>query len=262
MHGASPERTRLDGPSCARRAGYARSRFGSRLSLAPRKPHTAFRGYPFAVAQRRHHYESALESLLRARRIPYIAVDEARRALLPEGSRLSVTAAGTNGEAPGPRPLKSFDFVIYTQPDNLLVEVKGRRAGSGPARGAAPRGARGRHGGVPLRSTTVSAAPRQGSRLENWVTRDDLRSLEDWQTLFGAGFRAAFLFIYWCDAQPADGVFNEVFAHRGRWYGVRAAFVDEYARVAKPRSPRWGTVDVPGVTFESLSHALSLADFG
>lgn len=69
------------------------------------------------MAQRRHHYEAAFEVYLRHRRIPYVAVDEAKKSLLPGG----LPGAGGVGS------LKSFDFVLYGQGSNLLAEVKGRR---------------------------------------------------------------------------------------------------------------------------------------
>lgn len=56
------------------------------------------------------HYEVAFEDYLRQKGLPYIAVDEAKKALF----------AGAK--------LKSFDFVVY-RPNgvNLLVDVKGRK---------------------------------------------------------------------------------------------------------------------------------------
>ena len=56
------------------------------------------------------HYEAAFEDYLRRNGLPYIAVDEAKKALF----------AGAK--------LKSFDFVVY-RPNgkNLLVDVKGRK---------------------------------------------------------------------------------------------------------------------------------------
>ena len=61
--------------------------------------------------QRRNHYEVAFEAYLRDRRMPYVAVDETKRALFT-GSQL-----------------KSFDFVVYSRGGpNLLVDVKGRKA--------------------------------------------------------------------------------------------------------------------------------------
>lgn len=63
---------------------------------------------------RDNHYEAAFEEFLRARHVPYVAVDEARRSLLAETS------------------LKSLDFIVSsTAGDTWLVDVKGRRFPSG-----------------------------------------------------------------------------------------------------------------------------------
>ena len=174
------------------------------------------------MAQRRHHYEQAFEEYLRARRIPYVAVDEAKKALLPSGASLSVPAGI------GHAALKSFDFVIYGAGTNLLLEVKGRRVNAS-ARGTSP-------------------------RLECWVTKDDVDSLACWERLFGEGFSAAFLFVYWCELQPPDALFQEVFEHRGRWYALRVVSLADYAAAMKVRSPRWRTMDLPAGAFERLSH--------
>jgi hypothetical protein len=94
--------------------------------------------------------------------------------------------------------------VIYGEGLNLLCEVKGRRIALPKAR---------------LESGANGASV---GRLENWVTSDDAESLARWEQLFGPGFEAAFIFVYWCDAQPPDGLFQEIFAHRERWYAIRA----------------------------------------
>lgn len=167
--------------------------------------------------QRRHHYERAFEEFLRVHRIPYVAVDEARKALLP-------CSASQVGSGPA---LKSFDFVVYGQSGNLLIDIKGRQAGVG------------RSGGL--------------GRLESWVTEDDVACLRQWEQLFGAGFEAVFIFVYWCAAQPPDALFQEVFEHGGQWYALRSVGLDEYVRAMKPRSPRWRTVDVPTRVFEQIS---------
>jgi hypothetical protein len=177
------------------------------------------------MAQRRHHYELAFEHYLRERRVPYLAVDEARKALLPGGAP---PAAG------GPA-LKSFDFVLYGAGANLLVEVKGRRIAPRPRRDGRP-------------------AP--AGRLESWVTEDDVGSLRTWERLFGEGFSAAFVFLYWCDASPSRPLFEETFEFRGRWYAVRALTVEAYARAMRPRSPRWRTVHLSTADFDRLSTAL------
>jgi len=61
------------------------------------------------MANRDNHYEAAFEAYLRAACVPYVAVDEARRAL----------AVG--------RSLKSLDFIVSPGGgDSWLVDVKGR----------------------------------------------------------------------------------------------------------------------------------------
>ncbi|MCP4248758.1 MAG: HYExAFE family protein [bacterium] len=70
---------------------------------------------------RRHiHYEAAFEDYLRSRGLPYIAVDEHRKAIF----------AGAK--------IKSFDFLVYSpNGPTWLVDVKGRKfpyAGSGGKR--------------------------------------------------------------------------------------------------------------------------------
>jgi hypothetical protein len=66
------------------------------------------------VANRDNHYESAFEAYLRTARIPYVAVDEARRSLAGDGT------------------LKSLDFIV-SPPGAVswLVDVKGRKFPSG-----------------------------------------------------------------------------------------------------------------------------------
>jgi len=62
------------------------------------------------VTKRHIHYEAAFEDFIRSRRVPYVAVDEARRALFAEAN------------------LKSLDFIVYAPSGpNLLVDVKGRQ---------------------------------------------------------------------------------------------------------------------------------------
>jgi len=73
------------------------------------------------MANRAVIYEACFEDYLRAAGVPYVAVDEAKKALF----------AGVQ--------LKSFDFVVYSAGGpNLLADVKGRRypcrASHGPGR--------------------------------------------------------------------------------------------------------------------------------
>lgn len=71
------------------------------------------------MADRTIHYEAAFEALLREKGIPYVAVDEAKKALFSNAK------------------LKCFDFVVYSKRGpNLLVDVKGRQRRDAAAGGA------------------------------------------------------------------------------------------------------------------------------
>ena len=199
-----------------------------------------------SMAQRQHHYERAFEAYLRQRRIPYVAVDEAKRALLPEGGpalRLEIEGESAGGVRQV-RVLKSFDFVIYGHGEagNLLVDVKGRKIARRVLAQRTPVG--------------ELMAPPPRTRLENWATLDDIESLRVWEGLFGAGFRGALVFVYWCEEQPPDALFHEVFDFEGRWYAMRSVPVQAYESAMKVRSPRWRTVDLPAGVFDRISQPL------
>lgn len=179
------------------------------------------------MTQRRHHYERAFEHLLRAQRVPYVAVNEARKALLPEGAELTVDDG--SGQ---PRAVKNFDFVVYGSSGNLLIEVKGRKI---------PRG------------VYDPAKPPSRGRLECWAQEEDVESLSIWERLFGPGFEGVLVFLYWCDGAPPDGLFEEVFPFEGRWYAPRAIELAAYASRMRVRSPRWRTVDLARADFDRLS---------
>ena len=69
------------------------------------------------MADRSIHYEAAFEAYLRTRGNPYVAVDEAKKALFANAK------------------LKSFDFVVYSKNGpNLLIDVKGRQRRDGKSR--------------------------------------------------------------------------------------------------------------------------------
>ncbi|HLO42608.1 MAG TPA: HYExAFE family protein [Phycisphaerales bacterium] len=192
------------------------------------------------------HYERAFVSYLRSRRIPYVAVDEARKTLLPTDHSLKVSVAdAAPGTSPTSHTLKSFDYVLYGPGCNLLVEVKGRKVPH-PKRTLKEERA-------PL---DLFARPRKPT-LQSWVGMDDVESLKIWQQLFGPEFRATFVFVYWWEGQPADGLFQETFECDGSWYGVRSCFLSDYVRCMKLRSPRWRTVHVLSRDFERISHPLT-----
>ncbi len=170
------------------------------------------------MAHRRFHYDRAFEHYLRANAIAYVAVDEAKRALSSEREQQSV-----------PSKLKSFDFVVYSQTGpNLLVDVKGRK-----------------HAG------------NTGRALQNWVTRDDVTSLNRWAEIFGSDFEPVFIYLFWCDAQPPDALFHEVFEYQDRWYAVVAVKLRDYREHLRDRSAKWDTVNVPAKAFTTMSRQLA-----
>ncbi len=194
------------------------------------------------MAQRRFHYEQAFEQYLRENTIPYVAVDEAKRALAPvtqdqqppandqaptglQGN-IGVGVRSMRGRRlPGETRLKSFDFVVYSQGGpNLLLDVKGRK-----------------HSG------------RSGKALDNWVTQGDVDGLVQWERLFGDGFAGVFAFLYWCESPPPDALFMEVFTHQDRWYALLAVKLADYRLRMKQRSPRWGTVNLSAADFVKLA---------
>ncbi|TVQ52607.1 MAG: hypothetical protein EA377_09805 [Phycisphaerales bacterium] len=173
------------------------------------------------MTQRRFHYEQAFEHYIRANRVPYVAVDEAKKSLLPEGSP---TAA-----------LKSFDFVVYGAGRNLLVDVKGRMFGSANA--------------------TSSVSNR---RFESWVTRDDVEGLSRWQTLFGPEFEAVLVFAYCLRQQPPDALFEEVFSFGRRWYVLREVTLEDYRKHMVDRSAKWDTVHLPAERYREVARPFTI----
>ncbi len=175
------------------------------------------------MAHRRFHYDRAFEHYLRANAIAYVAVDEAKRALHAQTGRRA-------GESTDVARLKSFDFVVYAEGGpNLLVDVKGRK-----------------HSG------------KTGRALQNWVTREDVASLRAWSEVFGAGFDPAFVFLFWCEAQPPDALFLETFAYGDRWYAALAVRLADYEPAMRQRSASWDTVSVPATAF--TRHAVPVGE--
>ncbi len=122
--------------------------------------------------------------------------------------------------------LKSFDFVVYSETGpNLLVDVKGRKFPD-PAR----------HRG-------------SSRRWENWITRDDVEGLQEWEKVFGDGFRALITFGYWLQGSPRLSPFQEVHLFRKRAYGFVGIWLSEYLDMARPRSERWQTLSAPMADF-------------
>jgi hypothetical protein len=162
------------------------------------------------LAQRSVHYEAAFEDYLRSRAAPYVAVDEAKKALF------------------GRLALKSFDFIVYSDTGpNLLVDVKGRKFPDD----------------VPGRKRGKQRA------WENWVTRDDVDGLFQWQGVFGVEFTPILTFAYWLQGPPRRAPFEDVHLYRDKPYAFMAIPLEQYVSLARPRSRKWRTLSAPAADF-------------
>jgi len=161
------------------------------------------------LADRTVHYEAAFEGYLRHRGIPYVAVDEAKRALFANAK------------------LKSFDFVVYSKTGpNLLIDVKGRLCRNRSKR----------------------------SGFETWANEQDVTDLAQWEQVFGDGFKAIFIFVYWIETPmtPAEGMFE----FRDRWYLLMGIDLGEYRNHMRRRSPKWATVNLNAEGFRQLARPI------
>ena len=171
---------------------------------------------------RGNHYETAFEAFLRELRLPYVAVDESKKALF-SGSKL-----------------KSFDFVVYSRSGpNLLVDIKGRKAiGDGGGAGAS------------LQTWT------------NRQDVDDLSQWErifgeGFKALFGFVFEVEPLLA----PPPGHFVHRqgEVGRPAGAWerhYLMLCVDLCDYRNHMSRRSVRWDTVAMPMAEFRQLARPM------
>lgn len=180
------------------------------------------------MTKRDNHYEAAFEAYLRARRIPYVAVDETRRSL----GTATNAAADSSEREDAEQSLKSLDFIVSPraageQPTgSWLVDVKGRRF------------------------------PTAGKQYwRNWSTADELRSLAHWETLFAGQFQGLLVFAYNVVGDQAPLPAEELFEFRGGLYGFLGIRLDHYASWSRTLSPKWQTVHIPTAKFRALARS-------
>jgi hypothetical protein len=183
-----------------------------------------------AMANRDNHYEAAFEEFLRGRGVPYVAVDEARRSVLSDGASLKSLDFLVSSGLDLPVGLPGDGSAAARQRVTWLVDVKGRRFPSGDV---------------------------HKQYWKNWSTRDDLRSLAQWEGLFGEGFRGLFVFAYDVLGRRAPLAAEELFDYRGSLYGFVAVTLTDYAGHARPISPRWDTWAMPAGDFRRYARALT-----
>jgi hypothetical protein len=129
----------------------------------------------------------------------------------------------------GDMRVKNLDFIVCGERGaRLLVDVKGRRFPGGP--------------------------PERPRRVwECWSTQDDVKGLEQWAQLFGPGYQGVLVFIYHLHPSvPLPDDTEDLWIWRGRRYLLRAVPAAAYRQHMRVRSPRWGTVGLPGAVFREL----------
>jgi hypothetical protein len=173
-------------------------------------------------------YERALKNWLIDNNIPFVFVDEHKKAAFSRsGSRL-----GTGLSRSG---VKSFDFLLHSCDGKvILAEVKGRT----------------------FRGNSLANL----TSLECWVTIDDIEGLKNWRNVFGkdgctapirtfAETSAAFIFVYKMEAIDVDFDGREIFEYDAKRYLFLCVKLDDYCLYMKQRSRKWRTVTLPADKF-------------
>jgi hypothetical protein len=121
--------------------------------------------------------------------------------------------------------IKNLDFIV-SAPGAItwLVDVKGRRFPSS-----------------------------EDQYWKNWSTRDDLKGLAQWESLFGENFQGLLVFAYNLVGDRSPLPAEQLFEYRETLYGFVAVALAEYAAHCHPISPRWDTVALPTADFRRLA---------
>jgi len=206
------------------------------------------------MADRTIHYEAAFEGFLRHRRIPYVAVDEAKKALFANAK------------------LKSFDFVVYPpEKPRLLIDVKGRSLRN-----------RAKRSGFETWATEADVSDLlQWEQVFGegfsavfafvyWIdpplfalnsggvedrTSNVQRPTSNLQMRAG-GAGADLLFAADRPLPTADSSSEGMFEFRDRWYLLMGVDLAEYRDHMRRRSAKWETVCLPAEDFRSLARPI------
>jgi hypothetical protein len=168
------------------------------------------------MADRSVHYEAAFEGFLRERGVPYVAVDEAKRALFANAK------------------LKSFDFVVYPpSKPRLLIDVKGRSLRN-----------RAKRSGFETWTTEADVKD-----LLQWEQVFG----EGFQAVLGFVYWIDPPLIA---GETAGGAGEGIYEFRDRWYLLMGVELAEYRDHMRRRSAKWETVCLPAEDFRSLARPI------
>ena len=177
------------------------------------------------MTRRYIHYEAAFEDYLRSQGLPYIAVDEHRKAIFA-GSRV-----------------KSFDFVVYRADQaNWLVDVKGRK--------------------FPYE---LDGQKRYWENWVTREDLDGLRCWQEaFGDGFESVFVFAYLLTNPDNATPRDirraldraAQLGYVHPYRQEHYAFMCISLADYEQTCRQRSPKWDTLTVPTRRFRELARPI------
>ena len=224
------------------------------------------------MVKRNNHYEAAFEAYLRDSRVPYVAVDEAKRSLLADGDSVKsldfiISPPAWTGRDQTQRFPKTIEACIANDrrasnksPDSrqndLVTFINYARVNKGfvsklnANRQKAPSPV---NWLVDVKGRRFPSGDRQKQYWKNWSTRDDLISLCRWEDLFGDQFGGLFVFAFNIVGDRSPLPASELFEFRQALYGFVAIRLSDYLGHARVISPRWDTVAMPSGAFRRLA---------
>lgn len=133
--------------------------------------------------------------------------------------------------AMGQSKVKSFDYLLYPPNQQTIVaEVKGRK----------------------FKGTSFAKL----TKMECWVTADDITGLTMWQQIFGSSHVTAFIFAYHIEKIDVDLDGRDVYEFNGKRYIFFCVKLEDYCRSMTLRSRKWQTVTLPAEKFRR--HAVQM----
>ena len=165
-------------------------------------------------------YENGIEFILRKSNINYIATDETKCGLKPNGGKL-----------------KNFDAIINSS-STYLVDFKGKQC----------------------RYFKKKSGKWDDNVFENWIGKNAIESLLDWKSIFkkrGCDVTALLVYIYKIHLDKDYSLFKDRFTHKGIHYGVVAIKASDYKKHWKPRSGIKNAMNISRGKFSTLVKPLS-----
>lgn len=128
--------------------------------------------------------------------------------------------------------VKSFDFLVHDGgARQWIVDIKGRQFPYINEKGAK-------------------------RYWENWVAREDLEGLAEWQEVFGENYEAQFVFTYQLHGQPERWPEARPHRYNNDYYAFLVVSQADYEQHCQRRSDKWETVSVPTPIFREIAYPI------